>query len=83
MVKEDESKSWALKYIEKMTEDKKKNIRDEAGKENLSKACLNTMCHDTDELVGFLSSLHGQRISASSPKCLQMVKKRDRGKTVS
>ena len=65
-----------------MTEDNE-NIWDEARKENLFKTCLNTMCHDTDELVGFLSSLHGQRISASSRKGLQMVKKRDRSKTVS
>lgn len=76
---EDESKDLGLRYIEKITKDNE-NIGDEARKENLFKTCLNTMCHDTDELVGFLSSLHGQRTSASSHKSLQMAKKRGHNK---
>lgn len=62
-----------------MTEDNE-NRWDEAWKENAFKTCLSTTCHDTDESVGFLPSLHGQSVSASSRKGLQMVKKRERTK---
>lgn len=64
--------SWALKYIEKMTEDKKE-IQDDAGEENVANTCLKTTCHDANASLGFLSSLRGQR---SQCRCLQMVRQR-------
>lgn len=61
--------SWALKYMEKMTEDKEE-IQDDAGEENVANTSLKTMCRDANASLGFRSSVRGQR---SLCMCLQMV----------